>query len=132
MSSDLSDTQIENNPFGEFRQESHAEISPWELAVRNLAVRPGMQYVCRLLDARTGMGIVELWRRFYVSKVFRLRPIVRRARLESPKRTFRRASMDGSVIERCVREWGNTNANAVLEAKLLNKSSSLDKDISAG
>ena len=28
-------------------------------------------------------------------------------------------------------KWGNTNANAVLEAKLLNKSSSLDKDISA-
>ena len=91
--------------FHEFRQESHAFFSPWELAVRNLAVRPGMQYVRRLLDARTGMGIVELWRRF-MCRVFRRAPTSRRARLESPKRTFRRASMDGSVIERCVREVG--------------------------
>ena len=130
LSSDLSDTQIENNPFMNADKSPTLSLALGNSPLEILRSAPGCSMCadCSMPEpewaslnygvalcvecsgAHRSLGV-------HVSKV-------RSAILDV--QVWTDPLLSGAFVK-----WGNTNANAVLEAKLLNKSSSLDKDISA-
>ena len=130
LSSDLSDTQIENNPFMNSDKSPTLSLALGNSPLEILRSAPGCS-----MCADCSMPEPE-WASLNYGVALCVECSGAHRRLGVHVSKVRSALLDVQVwtdplLSGAFVKWGNTNANAVLEAKLLNKSSSLDKDISA-